>query len=65
MSDKILLPNVPNYYHNKPHNFKLTIYAFRKLNKEEIMSVAENFKAQCGWSVFPNNKEYKCHVMIE
>lgn len=44
MSDYMEIPNVPNSYYNKARNFTLTIYAYRKMNKSEILTFAETFK---------------------
>ena len=59
------IPNVPNIYYNKARNFKLSIYAYRKMNKSEIMLYAESFKRNMGWKDYPLNGNYEIRVTLE
>ena len=52
-------PNVKSVYYNKPCEFTLEIYAYRKLTKDEILQAAKLFKIQNKWSTFPHGKKYK------
>ena len=65
MSEQFSMPSVKNVYYNKPLNFTLEIYAYRLLQKSELLQAAEIFKVQRGWSTFPKNKKYKCFMTRE
>lgn len=53
------IPDVPNAYYNKPYNFKLVIYAYRKLSAKEIKGLAELYRcAYCG-GTYPRNATHK------
>lgn len=53
------LPNVKNFYYDKTRNFKLIIYAYRKLSKAEILLSVEMYKRRNKLKYLPNNKTAK------
>lgn len=61
----VLIPNVPNVYYNKARNFKLVIYAYRKLSKSEILLYAASFKRNMNWENFPFNGNYEVRVTLQ
>ena len=65
MSDYLEIPAVPNFYYNKPRNFSLTIYAYRKMSKSEILTFAEAFKRNKNWSNYPLNGRYETTVILQ
>lgn len=59
------ISNVKSVYYNKPCDFTLEIYAYRKLTKDEILQAAQLFKIQNKWSTFPHGKKYKWYATHE
>lgn len=58
MPDFVPAPNVPNPYYNKARNFKLVIYAYRKLSEREIRDIAEVYRLNYCKGSFPRNKTH-------
>lgn len=65
MPDYMEIPNVPNSYYNKARNFSLTIYAYRKMNKSEILTFAEAFKRNMNWKTYPLNGRYETRINLQ
>lgn len=59
------IPNVPNTYYNKAYNFKLIIYAYRKMSKSEILLYAESFKRNMNWKNYPLNSNYEIRITLQ
>lgn len=59
------MPNIKSVYYNKPCNFTLEIYAYRKLTHSEILQAVQIFKNQNHLSSLPHNKKFVWYATHE